>query len=182
MNPENLPILLLLLTTILIAGCSDDRAVAISREAADRQAAQNLEMSKHNREVAAAHHQLADVQRDVQEERENLSTRWNELETERQGIASDRRTESLLAALVPVAGTVAVIVGALYFAGLLFRDARSPDAVDAQLCELLVTELAADEPRWLPSRGDTAPTSLLTHTLQETNERESHCDDPNPDP
>ena len=63
---QNPLILLLLLTTMLLVGCSDDRAVAISREAADRQAAQNVEMSQHNREVAAAHHQLADVQEDVQ--------------------------------------------------------------------------------------------------------------------
>ena len=73
MNQNHLILLLLLMTTLL-AGCSDGRAVAISREAADRQAAQNLEVTKHNREVAATHHELADVHHDVQEERENLSS------------------------------------------------------------------------------------------------------------
>ena len=143
MNQNHL-ILLLLLTTMLLVGCSDDRAVAISREAADRQAAQNLEMSQHNREVAAAHHQLADVQEDVQQERASLSYGWNDLEKERQQIARDRRTQSLLTVLTPFLGTVAVLVAAFYFAGRLLSDARSPDAVDAALCELLVSELAAD--------------------------------------
>ena len=62
-----------------------------------------------------------------------------------------------------MAGKVAVIVGALYFAGLLLRDARSPDAVDAQLCELLVAEFVAEELPLLPSRGEAPHTSLLTH-------------------
>ncbi|MEX2170056.1 MAG: hypothetical protein WD851_12165 [Pirellulales bacterium] len=90
-------------------------AVAISHEAADRQAAQNLEISKHNREVAAAHHELAHVHQDVQSERHNLSSGWNDLESERRQIAHDRRTQSLLAALVPMVGTIAVVVAALYF-------------------------------------------------------------------
>ncbi|MEX2169448.1 MAG: hypothetical protein WD851_09055 [Pirellulales bacterium] len=173
---QNPLILLLLLTTMLLVGCSDDLAVAISREAADRQAAQNLEMSQHNREVAAAHHQLADVQEDVQQERASLSHGWNDLEKERQQIARDRRTQSLLTVLTPFLGTVAVLVAAFYFAGRLLSDARSPDAVDAELCELLVSELAADEPRLLPQPKSLA-SPLLTHTPLEEPALESHLDD-----
>ncbi|MEX2171776.1 MAG: hypothetical protein WD851_20825 [Pirellulales bacterium] len=181
MNQNHLILLLRLVTTLLV-GCSDDRAVAISREAADRQAAQNLEMSKHYREVAAAHHKLADVHHDVQDERENLSGGWNELESERCQIARDRRTESLLAVLVPLAGTVVVIIAALYFAGLLLRDARTPEAVDAQLCELLMTEFLAEEPRLLPSRGEPHWTPLLTHNLPEEPPIESNRDHSEPNP
>lgn len=159
--------LLLLLTTTLLAGCSDDRAVAISREAADRQAAQNREMSQHNREVAAAHRQLAGVQEGVQKERQNLSGGWNNLEKERQQIARDRRTESLLTVLTPVVGTVAVIVAVLYFAGRLLSDARSPDVIDAELCKLLVTELASTEPRLFSSPNEPPPHQSFLPDLPE---------------
>jgi hypothetical protein len=167
---------------ILITGCSDDRAVAISREAADRQAAQNLEMSRHNREVAAAHHELASAQQEMQSERQHLSSGWNELESERRQIARDRRTRSLLAALVPMVGTVAVIVAALYFAGRLVHEARSAEAVDTQLCELLVTDLAAQEPLLVQSHGNSPAASLLTHIPQEDRSLESHSDNSNASP
>ena len=173
---QNPLILLLPIMTTLLAGCSDDRAVAISREAADRQAAQNIEMSQHNREVAAAHHKLADVQEDVQQERASLSYGWNDLEKERQQIARDRRTQSLLTVLTPFLGTVAVIVAAFYFAGRLLSDARSPDAIDAALCELLVSELAADEPRLLP-QPQVPAFPFLTHTPLEEPALELHLDE-----
>ena len=170
-------ILLLLIIMAVLAGCSDDRAVAISREAADRQAAQNLEMSQHNREVAEAHHKLADVQEDVQQERASLSGGWNELEKERQQIARDRRTQSLLTVLVPVAGTAVIIIATLSFAGLLLRSAHATDGASSQLCELLVTELATDEPQLLPSRDAVAAAPLLTHTPLEEPDLETHLDD-----
>jgi hypothetical protein len=176
-----LPIILPLVTILLVLGCSDDRAVEISREAADRQAAQNQEMAHLNREVTTAHRELTELQQGVQEERSDLNTGWDDLESERQQIANDRRTESFLAALVPVAGTVVVIVSVIYFAGLLLRTAHAPEAIEAELCQMLVTELAADEPQFLPLRRE-RPETLLTHTPQETIPLESHRDDPDPNP
>ena len=179
MKQNFLPIMMPLLAALLL-GCSDDRAVEISREAADRQAKQNVEMAQLNREVTTAHRELTELQQDVQQERSDLNSGWNDLENERQQIARNRRTESLLAVLVPLAGTVVVIVSALYFAGMLIRSASSPEAVDAELYELLVTELASDQPLLLPNR----PTvdALLPHHSQEVQELESHRDHPNPNP
>src|SRR5262245_29911721 len=92
--------------SILIGGC-DDRAAQVAREAANRQAEQNTTMAELNKEVASGTHQLVEadaqarkeivgVHRDLQAERTRLDNSWSELEKERQQIATQRCTESLL--------------------------------------------------------------------------------------
>src|SRR5262245_22462909 len=106
MVPKLSPKTRILLTTIVlvILGC-DDQATQIAREAADRQAQQNTEMARVNREVAAGSHELVEadararkeivgVHHDIQSERMRLASGWDNLEQERQQIARDRRTES----------------------------------------------------------------------------------------
>src|SRR5690349_21327105 len=101
----------MLLTTmvVVILGC-DDRVAQIAREAADRQAQQNTEMARLNKEVAAGSQELVEadararkdivgVHHDLQTERANLDTSRTELESERREIASRRRTESMLVSL-----------------------------------------------------------------------------------
>src|SRR5262245_51317897 len=89
----------LILSTLLLAatrGC-DDRETQIAREAADRQAQQNTEMARLNKEVASGTHELvaADAQarkeivgvhHELQAERARLDTSWKDLEGERQQI------------------------------------------------------------------------------------------------
>ena len=90
-------------------GC-DERVVEVAREAADRQAAQNQQMGELQKEVArgsrslveadaAARQAIVGVHRDLQAERRQLNTGLNDLEVQRQKLAGQRRTESLVLTL-----------------------------------------------------------------------------------
>src|SRR5882757_4159100 len=99
---------------ILISGC-DDGATQIAREAANRQAQQNTAMADLNKEVAGGTHQLVEadaqarkeivgVHHELQAERTRPDSGWNALEQERQQIASQRRTESMLVPVIQAGG------------------------------------------------------------------------------
>ena len=95
---------LLVTLSLLTAGCTDDRVVRVATQAADRQAEQNKEMSQLNREIAS-------VNQHVQQERQQLSEGWNNLEAERKQIARSRRTESALS--VAMKGTGVLIIAGI---------------------------------------------------------------------
>src|SRR5215216_4653667 len=105
-NPNHKTWILSIILFAATHGC-DDKATQIAREAADRQAQQNTEMAQLTKEVASGSHQLVEadakarqeivgVHHDLQAERTRLDTSWYALEQERKGIATQRRTESLL--------------------------------------------------------------------------------------
>jgi hypothetical protein len=140
---------------VLISGCND-RATQIAREAANRQAQQNTAMAELNKEVAGGTHQLvaADAQarkemigvhHDLQAERTRLDTSWSVLEQERKGIASQRRTESMLVPVIQAGGLTAIVVVLLGFCWYALASCRKSDATDAGLNELLVRELLPDD-------------------------------------
>lgn len=142
-------------------GCRDD-ASHVAREAADRQAQQNTAMADLNKEVAGGSHQLvaADAQarqeivgvhHDLQEERARLDAGWSALETERQQVARERRTESLLVVVAPAVGSALALMLALGFCWWMLVSATSGDQVDARLNEVLMAEVLVDEPVLLAS-------------------------------
>jgi hypothetical protein len=142
------------LVLTVTSGC-DDRATRTAREAADRQAQQNNAMAELNKEVASGTHELvkADgqarkeivgVHRDLQAERTRLDSGWSELNDERRQVASQRRTESLLVAVVQYAGGILLLVVLLGFSWYALVAAGRSNA-DAQLNELLVCEILPDE-------------------------------------
>src|SRR6266576_1601463 len=104
--------ILLIVTTGHVAGC-DDRVTQVAREADNRQARQNQSMAELNKEVAAGTHKLVEadaqarkeivgVHHELQAERTRLDTGWYALEQERQHIAGERRTESILVPAVKI--------------------------------------------------------------------------------
>jgi hypothetical protein len=136
-------------------GC-DERVAEVAREAADRQAQQNTTMAELQQEVAsgthslvaadaAARHEIVGVHHDLQAERRQLDAGWNALEAERGQIARDRRTESLVAPLAQLLGTLALVVVLLGFLWQLLARGRATDPVDAELSELLIERLLAEE-------------------------------------
>src|SRR4051794_3653286 len=156
---------------ILMSGC-DDRVTQVAREAADRQAQQNIEMAQLNKEVASGSHQLVEadakarqeivgVHHDLQSERTRLDTSWSELESERRKIAGQRRTESMLVSLSSVIGAVSLVVTLFGFCWYALVSARRDDGTDSQLNELLVQELLGEQPLKLPV--DQSQTGLLGH-------------------
>ncbi len=142
-------------TLAALSGC-DGRVTQVAREAANRQAQQNTVMAELHQEVAAGTRELvaADakargdiigVHHDLQSERTRLDTGWSALETERQQIASQRLTDSFLAALAPlITGTVLAIV-LLGFCWYAVGAAHSSESRDFTLDAFLVPEILPDE-------------------------------------
>jgi hypothetical protein len=170
-NPKRwlLPILLPLLAT---GSCSDDRAVQISREAADRQAQQNTAMVNLQKEVASgssklveadaqARKEIVGVHHDLQSERTRLDTSWKDLENERRQIAGQRRTESMLVSVCELLDGISLVLVLLGFCWYALVATRRGDETDALLNQLLVQEMLPDEPTRLVLGGQLP--SLLDH-------------------
>lgn len=141
----------------LLIGCSDERVVQVSRQAAERQAQQNTTMAELHKEVASgtralvqsdaeARQAIIGVHHDLQAERTRLDSGWHDLEAERQAIAGERRTESLLVPLVQLFGGVALVVVLLGFCWRALIGLQTSDPSDAELTDLLVHELSPGEP------------------------------------
>ena len=136
-------------------GC-DDGAATIAREAADRQAEQNLAMAALQQEVAVGARQLVEeegqarrqtleVHRDLVAGQNRLADGWNDVESQRQQIARSRRTESFWAAILPAGGGVVAAVLALAFAWLALFGLHRTDDSSEVACQLLVQQLADPE-------------------------------------
>jgi hypothetical protein len=144
----------------------------VAHQAADRQAAQNVEMARVQREVAEgtrrmveadaeARKEIVVVHQEIQAERATLSDSFDKLETERKQIAQERRTESVLVPAVKVIGGAAVAIVVVLFCWALLVGLRRSDATDADVSELLIHEMVSDHPQLLPP-PHRAPTPLLT--------------------
>ena len=150
---------------VVVAGCSDSAEVArVATEAADRQAKQNEEMARVTGQVAegsrklveadaAARKEIVGVHRDLQAERKTLGEQWNALEGERQSIAQDRRTESMLVPVAQAIGGLLLAVVVIGFCWSLLFGLRKTDGSDSDINELLLQEFAAEQPRLLPAGG-----------------------------
>jgi hypothetical protein len=155
-----------------MSGC-DEQAARIAHEAADRQAQQNTAMAALNKEVAGGTHRLVEadaqarkevmnVHRDLQAERSRLDTAWSALEQERQQIAGQRRTESMLAPAIQYLGGILLAVVLLGFCWRVLVSSHCNDGADGQLTELIISEVMPDES--LQLGGDAISPSLLGHS------------------
>ena len=165
MNQKVIPNSLLpLLSFILVAGCADrDRhkeVAEVAKQAAERQAQQNTELARLNREVAegtrrlvqadaVARKEMIVVHQDIQAERTLLNDGFEKLEGERQQMAQQRRTESLLVPAMKTIGVAIVATTVVLFCLLLLTRFRSTDAADAELNELLINDPVSEHPRLL---------------------------------
>ena len=165
---------LTLITTLTVQGC-DNREAEIAREAADRQADQNREMIRLNREVAAgtsrlviedakARQQALRVQSQLQSERAGLSEGWGQLEAERKQLADARRTDSALAALVSGGAATLSALVALSLAWIALHRGDPADDLAASVCTLIMDDgVSPSDPTLIsacrgrfPSAGDVA--------------------------
>ena len=161
---------------VVMTGCEEDERVAqVATEAANRQAQQNTEMARVTNQVAEGSRKLVEadaqarkeivkVHQELQTERATLGENWNKLEAERQEIAQDRRTESMLVPAIETIGAIAVAVLAIGFCLFLLFALRKSDDTDAQLSELLIHEIVADQPRLLPPRAAPALPGAVTNS------------------
>ncbi|MBX3435485.1 MAG: hypothetical protein KF847_19385 [Pirellulales bacterium] len=174
------PLLTLLAGAALaIGGCDEnDRVARTATEAADRQAAQNVEMARVAAHAAAGSKELvaADaaarraavaLHQEIQAERGRLDAGWSALESERRAIAAGRTTVSALAIATRGVGIVFVALLALALAWLVLGGpAGEPDLGDAwEVVADFSADRLEDAPVPLPS-PDELP--LVTRPQEES--------------
>jgi hypothetical protein len=167
---------------VLLSGCDqDERVVRVATEAADRQAEQNQELVRLNREVAEgtrrlveadaeARQELALLQRGLQEEQAQIGQQRDQLEQERQQIARQRHRDPLVAKSISSVGLTIACLLPLGIAALLIWRLRDATEDDAALSQLLVEELASDQPRLLPPPSPRTPEPDRLHLSGESSD------------
>lgn len=130
----------------LTSGCDDERTVRVATEAAERQAVQNQEMARLNRDSIKLH-------RDIQAERGTLNESWNDLEVQRRQVASKRRTDSFLTTATQGLGLLMVVALSLAVIWLALNGATQETGNDPLITELLLDELDPSELPVLPSQA-----------------------------
>ena len=145
----------------------------MATQAAERQAQQNTEMARLNREVAEgtrrmveadaeARKEIIAVHQEIQSERASLNDGFETLEAERKQMAQERRTESILVPAAKTTGVALVAVVVVGFCWIVLFGLRRSDTTDAELTELLIHDLVRDEPRLLDRSRPTCSTSRST--------------------
>ena len=161
-------VLLALCGLTLLVGCDEEdrhkQVAEVATQAAERQAQQNTEMARLNREVAEGTRRMVEadaearkeiivVHQEIQSERASLNDGFEALEAERKQIAQERRTESVLVPAAKATGVALVAVVVVGFCLLLLFGLRRTDASDAELNELLIHDLVSEHPRLLSERS-----------------------------
>ena len=152
------PMLLIPLATIVILttfGCNENenqRFADMSERHEQRQAEQNRQTADLQREVVALQH-------DVQSELAEIGHQRDDLESERQSLASQRRWDSLVAAAITNIGLLLACLLPLVLAWLLL--VRPPDTGDEQaIVEIMLDDLTAPKPLLLNRRDESSPRRL----------------------
>ena len=150
------------LAVVLMTGCDENERVArMAEKAADRQAEQNKEMARVNREVAEGTKRLVKsnaearknvlaMQKDLHDQAAEVGHQRDQLESERQGIAAERLRESILGPIIANLGPLAVCALVLVFCALLVYGLRVDKGDDDAVGEVLIEELVAERPVLLP--------------------------------
>lgn len=133
---KNQRILLTMLLTIVITGCSqDERLARMAQESVQQQRSQNEEMTRLNREVAEgvkrlveseheSRKELTSLQREVQRQQADVGVQRDRLESERQRIAGERYRDSLLVPVLHYGGLLLVCALPLLLSWYLLHDWR----------------------------------------------------------
>jgi hypothetical protein len=155
---RNLSVITCMTLVIGIAGCDDDPlATRIAIESAERQAQQNQAMTELNQQIAAGAQNLVDADahsrkdlvsahQELRAERKTLGNGWIDLERERQRIAAERRTESILLPVVALLSSVLLVFLLLGFCWYALVCAYGYKAGDSELADLLIRESVHDWP------------------------------------
>ena len=167
---------LLLMILLLLEGCGPPRneLTPVVEEMTRRQAAQQEAVVRQSQDLSKASQQLvesdaqarrdlakwqAEVQSQIESERQAVDQERDSLEGERREIARQRHRDPLIAAALIQAATLLVAVLPIVLILFLLRAAQNEPA-DVPLAELLMHELSAEQPLLLP--GPIAPPAVKT--------------------
>ena len=156
------PLLLFAVSPLIANSCSDRdplvdevvRSQGRQQEALARQSEELVKVSqqlveadsKARREQAEHHAQL---QAQLESQRENIDTQRDSLEAERRQIAQQRHRDPLIAAALVQGATLLIAALPIVLLIFLIRAARSEPA-DAPLGELLIHDMTSEAPLLLP--------------------------------
>jgi hypothetical protein len=106
---------------------------------------------------AQCRQELTELQRDsqssAQAERQSVDRQREDLATERRQIADERQRAPIIAAAIAQVGLVLACLLPLVLCGYLLYVLRHSGDDDAAVTEMLIEELVADRPRFLPTLG-----------------------------
>ena len=163
------------LTVVIGAvGCDekDKQVRQMASEAMTEQGGQNRAMAALNRDVAIATRRTAEEQAKARqsyvEAQKQLQTQRNELDRQRDGLEDERRQlahqrhrDPIIAAMVYQLGLLIACLSPLVVCWVLLHRGGSEPS-DAALNELLVEDLVAEEPVFLP-RSAVEPKAISDH-------------------
>lgn len=153
-----------LIVIATLAGCGRDaRLVRVAEDAAARQAQQNDEMARVTGEVAAASRSLVEadaqarlemaaIQGRLADQQREIGLQRDQLEQERQQIARQRHRDSVLATAITGGALTLATLSPLLLAALVLWWLRDASQELHTLDRLLVEECIAEQPR-LPLRS-----------------------------
>lgn len=155
------PILVMVTLLLATGGCDEtaegERVAQVAQEAAARQAEQNQELARVNREVAAgtrhlveadsrARQEIIAAQQDLARQQAEVGRQRDQLEMERQSLATERRRESLLVPVISTLGLLLLCCLPLSLAWYLLRAWQSESPDEVMLGQLLIEELVSPRP------------------------------------
>lgn len=162
-------LILLVSMIVLVAGCqsNDDRLVEMACEHVARQAEQSRDMARMQHEVAQGSRRLvesdakaredfATMQAGLRADAAEVGRQRDALEAERRQIVQDRRWDSVAGDAIVAIGTLLACLVPLVVCLSLLRKAPTELEPDAALVELLVREVAGEQPLLLPASGPIA--------------------------
>lgn len=165
------PLALLIMLT-MTAGCHDPpdaRLAELAQRSLDEQARQNERLAEQSRQIAEASKQLVEadaqsrrkmvesqaaLQQEIETARANVDRQRNELERERREMALHRHRDPVVAQALTTAGLILACLLPLGLAGYVLYTLNRNPSESAELGELLVSEMAADEPLLLAPRPE----------------------------
>jgi hypothetical protein len=169
LNPTVKWILMIVLFTAcsLPAGCGEDARLAkMANENSQRQAAQNEEMARLNREIAEGSKRLVAANADANDKlltaQQQLDKQRTQIDAQRQVLADERHRESILGPLITTVGTLLICALPLVLCWFLLHGLRK-GGQEADISQLLIEEIVAEQPTLLPTPS--APAAIDQHKL-----------------
>lgn len=157
----------LALLTLATTGCEeeDKRSERIAERYAERQAQQSQQMAELQKEVAAgarelvqadaqAREEMTALQRDIQAERTEIGRQRDQLESDRRTIASQRRSDPIIASTITSVGLILASLLPLVLCFFLLHQCTEQDD-DGLVGEVLINELTSNRPLFLPHPPET---------------------------
>ena len=148
--------------------------IQVQQDLVDRDAQCRLELNALQQESQSA----------IQMERQSIDRQRENLEADRRDIAEERHHAPIVAAAISQIGLVLACLLPLGLCGYLLYVLRHSGDDDAAVTELLIEEIVADEPRFLPVPGllptiaEEPPAPSIEHSQDAENDR--HSDSPAP--